>query len=245
MLTEPAAIWLLRHGQSQGNVVRDAARGTAIDVLDIALRDMDVPLSDLGCRQADAFGTWLATQPDKDRPDVVVASPYVRAVDTAEHLLRTAELDLKVHTDERLRERELGVLDLLTSAGIEARHPEEFLRRKRLGKFYHRPPGGESWVDVALRLRSLRDSLAREHTGRRVLLVTHEVVIVIMRYLLEDLDETQALALGGGKLANCSLTTYTTLEDGSPRLVLDGWTTPLEMANETVTEAPDAPVAPR
>ena len=245
MLTEPAAIWLLRHGQSQGNVIRDAARGQGLKVLDIADRDMDVPLSDLGRRQAEAFGRWLATQGDDNRPDVVLSSPYVRAVDTAKGVLATAGLDLKVHQDERLRERELGILDLLTHEGVKSRFPEEFVRRQRLGKFYHRPPGGESWVDVALRLRSLRDSIGREHGGRRVLLVTHEVVIVLMRYLLEDLDEAQALALGGGRIANCSLTSYVTQPDGTPRLELDGWTAPLEEAREPVTEEADAPVAPR
>jgi probable phosphoglycerate mutase len=244
-VNEPAAVWLLRHGQSQGNVIRDAARAQHIDVLDIADRDMDVPLSDLGCRQADAFGSWLATQPRKRRPDVVLASPYVRAVDTAARVMEAARLNLKIHQDERLRERELGILDLLTHEGVKARYPDEFRRRQRLGKFYHRPPGGESWVDVALRLRSLRDSIGREHSGCRVLLVTHEVVIVLMRYLMEDLTEGQTLALGGGRLANCSLTTYTTQADGTPRLVLDGWTAPLEVANEAVTEAPDARVAPR
>jgi len=245
MLTEPDAIWLLRHGQSQGNVIRDAARGKGLTVLDIADRDMDVPLSDLGRRQADAFGQWLATQDEGNRPDVVLASPYVRAVDTAERVLASAGLDLKVHQDERLRERELGILDLLTHEGVKARYPEESIRRQRLGKFYHRPPGGESWVDVALRLRSLRDTIGREHGGRRVLLVTHEVVIVLTRYLLEDLNEAQALALGGGRIANCSLTSYITQPDGSPRLELDGWTAPLEEAHEPVTEEPDAPVAPR
>jgi broad specificity phosphatase PhoE len=245
LLTEPAAIWLLRHGQSQGNVVRDAARGHRIDVLDIADRDMDVALSDLGRRQAEAFGSWLATQPDRERPDVVLSSPYVRAVDTATTVLSAANLDVKVHQDERLRERELGILDLLTRDGVKARYPDEFRRRQRLGKFYHRPPGGESWVDVALRLRSLRDSIGREHSGRRVMLVTHEVVIVLMRYLLEDLTEAQALALGGGRIANCSLTKYITRPDGTPSLLLDGWTTPLEEANEPVTEERDAPVAPR
>ncbi|MEY2445491.1 MAG: hypothetical protein QOE00_2071 [Ilumatobacteraceae bacterium] len=244
-MTEPAAIWLLRHGQSQGNVVRDAARGRGLDMLEIADRDMDVPLSELGERQANAFGRWLGTQPGDVQPDVVVSSPYVRAVATAQRVVSAAGLDLKVHQDERLRERELGILDLYTWSGVKTRYPEEYRRRQRLGKFYHRPPGGESWVDVALRLRSLRDSLAREHTGRRVLLVTHEVAIVLMRYLLEDLDEAGALALGGGKLANCSLTSYITQQDGSPHLELDGWTVPLEIANEPVTEAKDAPVAPR
>ena len=67
------------------------------------------------------------------------------------------------------------MLDLLTSHGVATRYPIEAERRRRLGKFYHRPPGGESWVDVALRIRSLRDSLAREHLNKRVLLVTHDV----------------------------------------------------------------------
>ena len=144
MLNEPAALWLLRHGQSQGNVIRDLARGKGVDVLDIADRDMDVPLSELGQRQAEAFGTWVSTQPDGSRPDVVLASPYVRAVDTATHVLAAAGLDLKVHQDERLRERELGILDLLTHDGVKARFPDEHRRRQRLGKFYHRPPAARA-----------------------------------------------------------------------------------------------------
>ncbi|MEP6695909.1 MAG: hypothetical protein ABJA34_03415 [Pseudonocardiales bacterium] len=50
---------------------------------------------------------------------------------------------------------EIGILDLHTTAGVLGRFPEEAARRNRLGKFYHRPPGGESWADVSLRLRSL------------------------------------------------------------------------------------------
>jgi broad specificity phosphatase PhoE len=227
-----------------GNVARDSARGSQLEVLDIAERDMDVPLSPLGRQQATAFGTWMrsVTAP----PEVVIASPYVRATQTASLAVSAAGLDLPIHTDERLRERELGVLDLLTTAGVQARQPFEAERRRRLGKFYHRPPGGESWVDVALRVRSLRDSLAREHLDKRVLLVTHEVVIVIWRYLLDDLDEAGTLALARDHpLANCSLTTY--VRDAADNLAIerDGWTVPLERSDVTVTEAPDAPVAPR
>jgi broad specificity phosphatase PhoE len=124
------------------------------------------------------------------------------------------------------------VLDLLTS--------------RRLGKFYHRPPGGESWVDVALRIRSLRDSLAREHLDKRVLLVTHEVVIVIWRYLVEDLDEQRALALSRDRpLPNCSLTRYVRGDDDQLALDLDAWAAPLEVSDVPVTEAHDARVAPR
>ena len=46
------------------------------------------------------------------------------------------------------------------------RHPAEVPRARRaaahVGKFYFRPPGGESWCDVILRLRSLIEMITRE-----------------------------------------------------------------------------------
>jgi len=245
-MNEPSVLWLLRHGQSEGNVVRDAAQGTDEEMLDIADRDMDVALSALGRTQALSFGRWLGRQTATEQPDVILSSPYRRAVETAATVLEGAGLDLPVFRDERLRERELGILDLLTGRGVRARFPTEAERRRRLGKFYYRPPGGESWVDVALRLRSLRDSLGREHSGRRVLLVTHEVVIVIVRYLIEDLDEEETLRLNRAEpLANCSLTTYRTDAEGRTNLERYGWSVPLEEEGTAVTDDPDAPVASR
>ena len=60
-----------------------------------------------------------------------------------------------MRTDERLRERDFGAFDGMTGAGIREQYPDEAKRRDLLGKFYYRPPGGESWADVALRIRSL------------------------------------------------------------------------------------------
>ena len=241
-MPEPAELWLVRHGQSQGNVVRERPRVDQQETLDIADRDMDVPLSELGVEQAAALGRWLAGQ--SAMPDVVVASPYVRAAQTAQGICAAADLGLKVHLDERLRERELGILDLLTWHGVRVRFPGEARRRERLGKFYHRPPGGESWVDVALRLRSLRDSIAREHEGKRVMIVSHEVPILIMRYLVEDLTEHEVLAFSGS-IPNCSLTRYVFDDAGHPHADLVGWCAPLTDEGVEVTEAPERPVAPR
>jgi probable phosphoglycerate mutase len=243
---ELMSMWLLRHGQSLGNVANDAARAGDVERLDLADRDMDVPLSDLGAEQANAFGVWLGAQPGEVRPDVVVSSPYQRSMQTANHVIAAAGLGLELVADERLREREFGVLDLLTHRGVVARFPDEAVRRDRLGKFYYRPPGGESWVDVALRLRSLRDSLVREYADRRVLLVTHEVPIIVMRYLVERLGEPDALELSrSGRLANCSLTTYERHADDGLQLGEDAWIAPLEATDTPVTDEPDAAVAPR
>ncbi len=244
-MNQPNALWLVRHGQSEGNVIRAAAPRDA-EVLEIAARDMDVPLSALGRQQASAFGAWLGERPEAEHPEVILSSPYVRATQTVEGLLEAADLNIGYAADERLRERDLGMMDLLTTKGFAARFPAEASHRARLGKFYYRPPGGESWTDVALRCRSLLDSVAREHPGLRVLVVTHEVVIIMFRYIIERLDEEAALRLSSdAAIANCSLTAYSL--DDDRRLVPNtvAWTAPVEGTGTPVTEESDVRVASR
>ncbi|MFD0786889.1 histidine phosphatase family protein, partial [Micromonospora azadirachtae] len=124
--------------------------------------------------------------------------------------------------DERLRDRDLGVFDGLTPHGVRVRHPDEHERRDRLGKFYFRPPGGEAWTDVALRLRGFLADLRRDHAGRRVLLFGHDVLVFLLRYLLEGLTERELMALARRHvIANCSITGW--FADDSGQLRSDGF----------------------
>lgn len=203
----PDVLWVVRHGESSGNVARDAAEAGGLERIDIAQRDVDVPLSDTGHDQAHTLGRWFGDH--DETPTAVWTSPYVRARQTAEGLVQAAGLDVPVVIDERLREREFGVLDGLTRKGITAQFPDESERRARLGKFYHRPPGGESWSDVLLRLRSALEHLNRETAGEKVVLVAHQVVVLLVRYVLEGMTEEQILEIDReAEVANCSLTTY-------------------------------------
>ncbi|MCW2667676.1 MAG: histidine phosphatase family protein [Frankiales bacterium] len=241
--TWPDGLWVVRHGESSGNVARDRAEAEELERIDIAERDMDVPLSPLGERQAAALGTWLSEQ--DDRPTVLWTSPYVRAQETARIALEAAGLQLPLRVDERLREREFGVLDGLTRKGITTLFPDESERRTRLGKFYHRPPGGESWSDVALRLRAVIDEMRAHCQGERVLLVAHQVVVLLVRYIVEDMGEKDILAIDrAAEVANCSVTSYT-FRDGLPTLTRYNEAAPLEEQHETVTTEPDVPRAPR
>jgi len=204
----PDALVLVRHGESTGNLADARAHSSGAEIVEIPERDADVPLSPLGRRQAEAVGRSLAQDP----PDVLLASPYLRARSTAQAIadaLPERGSDVGIRTDERLRERDLGWWDGLTGAGVRARFPEEYERRRRIGKFYYRPPGGESWCDVALRVRSVLSSLGSELAGRRVLLVSHQAVIMNFRLVLEGLDEEAVLRLDAqDPLANCSVTSY-------------------------------------
>jgi 2,3-bisphosphoglycerate-dependent phosphoglycerate mutase len=240
----PASLWLVRHGESGGNVARDLAEAKGLDDIAIeAQRDCDVPLSDRGRDQAQALGEWMAEE--HELPTAILTSPYLRARDTAEIVAREAGLSLPVIVDERLREREFGVLDRLTRRGIERRFPDQAKLRKALGKFYHRPPGGESWCDVILRLRSVVDTLTREHAEERVLLVCHSVVVLCFRYLLERMTEEQILAIDReADVANCSITSY---ELSGERLQLRrfNFVAPLKQKGAEVTTEPDVPLRPR
>ncbi|RYF95481.1 MAG: histidine phosphatase family protein [Caulobacteraceae bacterium] len=247
----PARLWIVRHGESAGNVARDKADAAGLGRIDIAMRDVEVPLSQTGEAQARALGQWFAARPPEERPQVILASPYLRARRTADLIAEAggSAPDTPGHcVDERLREREFGVLDRLTRAGIVELFPEEAERRAFLGKFYHRPPGGESWADVILRLRSMLDTLSLHHAGQRVLIVGHQVVVLCLRYLLENLDETRILSIDAEQdVLNCGVTEYDLdpKATANMRLVRYNFVAPLQDAGAPVTSAPDANVAAR
>lgn len=206
-------IWLTRHGESVGNVAAALAERTGAGRLGLELRDADVPLTDVGREQAEALGTWLAEQPV--RPSTVWASPFLRAHDTARIALDAAGMPPALRLDERLRDRDLGILDLVSTHGIETEHPEEWARRLRLGKFWYRPPGGESWADVALRLRSVLPEVVAGDGP--VLVVAHDVVVSLIVYVLCGMTEPEIMHLVAGRaVGNATVTRLT--RDG------DAWT---------------------
>lgn len=126
----------VRHGESAGNVARDAAHAAAGAVIDIEARDVDVPLSKLGERQARALGRWFASMTPNEKPNVVLSSPYLRAQRTASAVRAASGFEsefTELVIDERLREKEFGILDRLTRLGIEQRHPELAAARQHVG----------------------------------------------------------------------------------------------------------------
>ena len=181
--------------QATSRVIRPRPRGCRL--IDIAERDIDVPLSPLGEQQSIALGQWFgAPAAGCSSRMSCCAHPTCAPAQTARLVLEAAGIAADshiLHADERLREKEFGILDRLTTFGIRERHPELSEQRAHVGKFYFRPPGGESWCDVILRLRSVIDTMTREYRGERVLIVAHQVIVNCFRYLLERMNEAQIL----------------------------------------------------
>ena len=248
----PQQLWLVRHGQSAGNVARDAAEAAARQNIELATRDVDVPLSALGLRQAHALSGWFAAMAPAQRPNVVLYSPYLRAVATAQAVLEQLDRPslLAALADERLREKEFGITDRLTPLGIREKFPELAVQRSSVGKFYFRPPGGESWCDVILRLRSVLDTITREYRADRVLIIGHQVIVNCFRYLLERMDEATILAIDrAGDVPNCGVTSYgfdpAAGKQGKLVLQQANFVAPLQDSGTPVTVQPDRPAAPK
>jgi broad specificity phosphatase PhoE len=247
----PKRLWLVRHGQSAGNVARDRATESGALRIDLKTRDVDVPLSRTGEQQAAALGRWFADGQGNGRPDIILCSPYLRAQQTAERFRDEGGPveGAAICIDERLREKEFGVLDGLTTAGVAAFDPQQAAFRQLLGKFYHRPPGGESWCDVIFRLRSLLDTVSLHYRGREVMIVAHQVVVLCLRYILEKLSEEELLAIDhAGDVANCSVTEYALDTSGPGGLVLVRYNVAAAVEDDPaaeLTSAPDALVAAR
>ena len=118
----------------------------------------DVPLSGDGRREAAA----LARRLEGVRIDRIVASPMIRAMETAEIVARGRPFEI----DERLRELDYGRWEGLTYEEIDARDPELRLRWEA-DPAATSSPGGESGDDVANRARSFVHSLLdAEHLPR-------------------------------------------------------------------------------
>ncbi|GII31286.1 phosphoglycerate mutase [Planotetraspora mira] len=205
----PVVLRALRHGESTSNVAwaEALAGSTAIVPSD----DMKISLTDRGRRQAAAVGRWLSAldQP----PDMVWCSPYLRAEQTwslARRELVAAGREAPCErVDDRLRDRHRGLLHHLPPAVVEERFPGEAAREGREGMLGYRPPDGESFMDVAARLRSAWQDIRGDAAHQRVLIVAHDAVVLLLRQILEGLSDDEILAITAGGLAgNGSVTTW-------------------------------------
>ena len=68
-------LYLVRHGESIGNVAATQAEIDQLDAIPIDIRDADVPLSSTGEEQSRALAEWLADHRDADRPLLGLALP--------------------------------------------------------------------------------------------------------------------------------------------------------------------------
>ncbi len=146
-------LFLVRHGESQYNAT-GRIQG-----------QLDVPLSEIGRRQAAAVAERLATEP----LDALYASPLSRALETAQAI--ATRHDLKIETDDRLKEIHAGDFQGLTREEMTAKYPDEE-RRWTAREADFRIGGGETRRELQDRGKAVLEAI-RQSGRQHVAVVAH------------------------------------------------------------------------
>ncbi len=206
----PTEVVLVRHGQSELNVRQAIAEANhEIEEMHLGrdIRDADVPLTDLGRQQAKATGQAIAKHYGEF--DIAYISPHKRTLDTFNIIRDQLDQELDARLEDRIREKEFGVVGTYTLTGMKKHVPFEAKRLAMDGPYYYRPAGGESYPDIGLRLHSFLHSLYSHQSGKRILVVTHADVILMIRKMLERLTEAELLKLDAtNDVKNCGVTSF-------------------------------------
>jgi probable phosphoglycerate mutase len=156
---------------------------------------LDIPLNEIGLRQAQAVGRVLGAE----RFDVIYSSDLSRAMQTAQPTAKA--LGMRILTDKELRERHYGMFERQTYAEVKGRHSAEYAR------FAARDPdfdfgGGESLTNFSTRCISAVSRLAKQHEGQHILVFTHGGVL---DELYRHIQGVPARAVRDFGIPNCGL----------------------------------------
>jgi len=154
----PTTIYLVRHGETPLTPFRkfSGAGGS------------DPELTEKGVAQAIAVAMELAAR----KPDVLLASPMKRTLQTAHALSSACGIDVIV--DEEWIEASFGTWDGRSPSEIKEELPEEF--HQWVSDGYYKQGGGESYGDVVDRNRIALKNVAKKYPGKKVAIATHNVV---------------------------------------------------------------------
>jgi broad specificity phosphatase PhoE len=181
---KPKRIFLVRHGESEGNLDRQA----------YALKqDFKLLLTEDGKKQADAAGIQIK-QMIGDESVLFYVSPLWRTRNTFEYIARQFLPEkFSWKEDPRLREQEWGHFrDLKANVQIDN-------ERNLFGTFYYRIKDGESCADVYDRVSDFLHSLYRDfekpHFPENVVIVTHGMTLrlFLMRWYHWTIEEFESL----------------------------------------------------
>ena len=154
----PTMIYLVRHGETEFTAIRRFSGSR-----------LDPKLIERGREQASAVGKYLKNL----KADLLVASPLARTLETAE--LIGKETGLPVQTDEAWVECDFGDWDGLTPEEVRSKFPGEY--EKWIESTSYPTTGGESYDDIALRADLALTALAVANPGKKIIVVTHNLII--------------------------------------------------------------------
>jgi broad specificity phosphatase PhoE len=168
----------------------------------------DIPLSELGLRQAQALGRYLCDQ----SLAAVVSSPLIRARVTAEAV--AAPHDLVVQPEPDLMEMHVGEMEGLSTTEMRERFPDFLAEWVTERGPSLQMPGGESLEQVQRRAWRVVEHLRGQYGDETVALVSHNFVLSCL------ITRALEIALSDFRRFRLSVSGVTTLRFREDRTVL-------------------------
>lgn len=173
-------VYFTRHGQTIWNVENKICGAT------------DIALTELGHQQAEELGRKILAE--GIQIDQILASPLVRAAETARHVSEVTGIPMRI--EERLREQNFGRYE------STPRNGEEFARAKE--NFINSFDGGETMLHLAQRIYNLLDDVKKDEE-KTYLLVAHNGIARVIRSYFEDMTNEEYAAYG---IRNCEILSF-------------------------------------
>lgn len=169
--------YVCRHGEAENNV--KAVLST--------VADNPHHLTEKGKSQAKDAGKWLKNK----KIDLILVSPFVRTKETAEIIAQEIGFDSKkITVEQKLHELNVGDWNMKPFADFE----KDFAHADRFTK---RPDHGENYADIKKRVGSLLYELEEKHTGKNILLISHDSPLFLLDTVAQGLDRKQSIKLRG------------------------------------------------
>lgn len=217
----PRDLVFVRHGESEANILQMAEEEALRQQTELVLTpelevirsrpDWMQRLTPRGIEQARAAGAWILENiGDIEQTfEARYYSSFVRARETAVYL-GGPEVTWRKHN--MLHERDWGFFGTTPRSEQAAKFPRTF-QLKHDAPLYVRFDGGESLADdVAIRVRSFRDTAKRKWDDKRLIAITHGDTIGVIRYVFEDMLPEQWHDVDRDtlqRIGNCAILWYT------------------------------------
>ena len=188
MNNKETIIYIVRHGQSEGNKI------------DKFVGHTDLGLTDLGKTQAELTAKCFVEK--GILLDTIYSSDLKRAIDTANPTAKAYNLELQKL--KQLREINGGKWEGMIFPDIVEKYPKEYDVWKN--NFWQaRPVGGESITELAKRIVDAIEKIAIQNEGKKVAVFTHATPlrIAICHYSNKQLSQLNTIPW----VSNASITT--------------------------------------
>jgi broad specificity phosphatase PhoE len=180
-MNNKTTIYVVRHGQSEGNLTNDTA---VIDALN-KYGPLETPLTELGKKQAQEIAAILENIPF----DAIFSSDMMRAKQTADII--AAKRDMNVITEATIRERDYGrdffMLNKNQRNELKKAMNDLNDEEKLNYRFF---PNTESPLDAVMRFKQFLLKIIPLYRGKNILVVNHGNVmrsfLIHIKYLKYD-----------------------------------------------------------